>query len=277
VGVETRGTESNPIYHVTGMLTRQNLLILPGGRFTSRDRGRIAAWIEQVRRGSMDSDPAQRPSAFGLTGQELVDLHKSLSVRVLRSTRGRDAKEVIREIAVRVQPTQILVDPEARGAFADAEGVYDELKGVSCGTALAAIARPLGLVVVPRKLGGRMQLAVVDFRKASESWPIGWPPEKPERELAPKLFEFLPVEIEDASLSEALDAVHGRLELPMLYDHNAMARHRIDPKAVRVSLPVGRSYYKKVVDRLLFHGKMKAELRVDEAEQPLLWISSIKK
>jgi len=97
------------------------------------------------------------------------------------------------------------------------------------------------------------------------------------KDKQPKLYEFLPVEIEGAQLTEALQAVRERLDVPMLFDQNSMARHRVDPAKVRVSLPVGRTYYKKALDRMLFQGKLKAEVRVDEAGQPLLWVSTIKK
>jgi hypothetical protein len=276
VEIVNRGTESAPVYHVRGLLTRQNTLMVPGGRFTPKDRAQIAAWIDKLRRGGLDPSGGSRPSAFGLTAEELVGLHESLAIRVLESTKGRDPKEVIRQIASRIR-TRVVVGPAVRGAFAEADAVYDELQGVSCGTALAAVVRPLGLVVLPGKVGSEIQLSIVDSRRTSESWPIGWPPEKKERELVPKLYEFLPVEIEDAQLTEALKAVRDRLGVPMLFDQNSMARHRVDPAKVRVSLPVGRTYYKKALDRMLFQGKLKAELRVDEASQPLLWVSTIKK
>ena len=77
-------------------------------------------------------------------------------------------------------------------------------------------AHGLGLVVVPRKQANQIQLLVVDSRNATESWPVGWPSEKPERELVPKLFEFLPVEIENVVLSESLEAVRGRLDLVLV-------------------------------------------------------------
>jgi hypothetical protein len=276
VEIVNRGTESAPVYHVRGLLTRQNTLMVPGGRFTPRDRAQIAAWIDKLRRGGLDPSGGSRPSAFGLTGEELVSLHESLATRVSESTKGEDPKDVIRRIASRIR-TRVVVGPAARGAFVEGDTVYDELQGVSCGTALAAVVRPAGLVVVPSKVGSEIQLSVVDSRRTSESWPIGWPPEKKERELVPKLYEFLPVEIEGAQLTEALEAVRGRLGVPMLFDQNSMARHRVDPAKVRVSLPVGRTYYKKALDRMLFQGQLKAEVRVDEASQPLLWVSTIKK
>ncbi len=45
-----------------------------------------------------------------------------------------------------------------------------------------------------------------------------------------------------------------------------MARQRIEPGTIRVTLPTGRTYYKKALDRMLLQGKLKAELRVDEAD-----------
>jgi hypothetical protein len=41
-------------------------------------------------------------------------------------------------------------------------------------------------------------------------------------------------------------------------------------------MPEARSYYKKVLSRVLFQAKMKCELRVDEAGTPFLWISPLK-
>jgi hypothetical protein len=276
VEVVERGTPNSPVFHVTGLLTRQNTLLVPGARFSPRDRAAITAWVDRLKSGGLDSSGRSRPSAFGMSGEQLVALHESLGARLLSDTKGLDPKEAVRAIAGRIGP-EVIVDPAARGAFAEAEPVYDELRGVSGGTALAAVVRPLGLVVVPQTEAGRVRLLVVDTRKTTESWPVGWPLEKKERELVPKLYEFLPVEITDASLSEALDAVRDRLGVPMLFDHNSLARQRIDPAKVRVSLPVGRTYYKKVVDRMLFQARLKAELRVDEAGQPLLWITTLKK
>jgi hypothetical protein len=104
---------------------------------------------------------------------------------------------------------------------------------------------------------------------------VGWPLEKAEKDVLPDYYKFLPVEINDFALTDALDALQSRLQAPFLFDHNSLARQGIEPAAVKVSHPKGQTYYKKVVDRLLAQAKLKAELRVDEAGRPLLWISTI--
>jgi hypothetical protein len=64
--------------------------------------------------------------------------------------------------------------------------------------------------------------------------------------------------------------------MPFLYDHNALARDRIELAQVRGNVPAGRTYYKRIVDRLLFQAKLKTDVRVDEAGKPFLWIMSTK-
>jgi len=268
------GSDAAPSYQVTGRLTGDNVLYLPGGRFSLGDRGRISAWLEQIRQGESGGGGKQ---AFGLTSEELVEVHEGLATGVSFETKEITPKEAVRGIS-RTIALQIEIDPTVMDAFATDEKVYDELEGVGCGTALAAILRPLGMVFAPRKnSAGKIQLHITDFRKAEESWPVGWPPEEKERDIAPKLFEFLPVTINNVALSDAMTAIGARMEMPMLYDHNAMARHGIDPTKVPVSIPSGRTYYKKVIDRVLFQGKLRAEVRIDESGSPLLWISTIKR
>jgi hypothetical protein len=71
-------------------------------------------------------------------------------------------------------------------------------------------------------------------------------------------------------------AIEGRLNVPFLYDHNNMARDRIEPSQINVSLPAGRTFYNKILRQLLFQAKLKADLRADEAGKPFLWITTIR-
>jgi hypothetical protein len=137
------------------------------------------------------------------------------------------------------------------------------------------VLRPLGLVLLPEKTrGAEVRLRVTDMRQADQVWPVGWPSEKNASERVPALLKFLNVEINDTPLAEALDAIQQRLEVPFLFDRNALARQRIDLDQAKVSLPSGKTFYGKILDRLLTQARLSWEVRVDEAEQPFLWISS---
>jgi len=276
IEVVREGSDAAPVYRVTGFLTRGNQLILPKGRFTLRDKAAIRDWKERLLKGGAGGLDPKVQAAFGLSTDQFLDVHKRLAAPVVFSTQGQTPKEVVRGIA-RTLPGGLAVDPDARPAFEINWTVPEEMEGLSAGTVLAAAIRPLGLVLVPRAVSeDDVRLVITEVGKARESWPVGWPPEKKERDLAPKLFEFFTFEAPGNPLNQALDALQKNLGLPLLYDHNGMVRQNIDPAKVIIEFPEARSYYKKVLSRVLFQAKMKSELRVDEAGEPFLWVAPLK-
>ncbi|MBW3600844.1 MAG: hypothetical protein KY475_26705 [Planctomycetes bacterium] len=272
--VQTTGAGDSAVYRVTGILSSSNLLIVPTGRFRLSDRGEIAKWVESLKAGGVEELTAPR-TAFGLTEREFLELHEKLAAPVEFSTKDQSAFESIKTL-VRALPVRVDLDPGARAALEADWQVPEEMRGMSRGTALAAMLRPLGLAFIPeRQAGGRVNLKIARGRDLEESWPVGWPSDRNPRETAPNLFKFLNVEIADTPVSETLAAIQGRLEMPFLYDHNALARERIDPAAVNASLPAGRTYYMLILKRILSQAKLFADLRVDDAGQPLLWITTV--
>ncbi|MCU0873500.1 MAG: hypothetical protein MUE50_14255 [Pirellulaceae bacterium] len=276
VEVRQRGGAGSRSYQVIGLLTERNTLTLPGGEFRMGDTAGLRAWLAKIREGG-ETRLQETEGPFGLTPTQLVKVHDALRVPVAFSTQGQPSFDVLKRIAGGLS-LSFLADAEARQKMAGPETVADELQGLSAGTALVAALRPLGLVMAPQKQAdGALKLWITDVRRAAESWPVGWPSQKSPRETAPQLLEFLTVEIENTPLANALNAIRTRLDLPLLFDHNSLARHQIDPARVNVSLPAGRTYYQGALDRLLNQAQLKSELRVDEAEKPFLWISTLKK
>ena len=276
-GIKNVGTESQPRYVVKGILSSKNQLRVPGGTFSVNDTVAIKRWIVKLKADGVEGLFA-RTGAFGLTSKQLLDLHKRLSKPVTASTKSEKATDVASRIIGGLD-IRVVIDPATRATFEGDEKVTADLFGMSSGTALAAILRPLGLVVVPqRRDGDETFLVITDATKSREIWPVGWPPENSTGEAMPKLLEFLNVEIDDFSLSDALNSIQERLDAPFLYDENNLARYGVDPSQVRVSLPKMRTYYKKIIDRLLIQAKprLTSEVRVDEAGKPFLWITTMK-
>ena len=149
-------------------------------------------------------------------------------------------------------------------------------QGLSCGTVLAYVLRPMGYCLVPRLEGARTVYAVVEARADMEIWPIGWEPTKPDRDTLPALHEFHNVNIEGVTASKALQAIGKLLQVPVLIDHNAMARHGVEPEKVLVSHPLRRTTYSLALRKILFQARLKSEVRIDEADQPFLWITTVK-
>jgi hypothetical protein len=276
VAIRQRGSDTSPSYQVTGLLTTNETLQLPGGTFRMGDTAGLKQWLAKVREGG-ERRLQEQVAAFGLTPTQLVAVHEALARPVTFSTQGQPAFSAMKRIADSLS-LSFLSDAGARRIMAGDHLVADQLQGLAAGTALVAILRPLGLVLVPQKdAAGKIQLWIKDVRDTRESWPVGWPPQESPRETAPKLFTFLNVEIQDTPLTDALNAVSGRIEMPLLYDHNSLARQRIDLAQVNVSLPPGRNYYLGIIDGALRQAQLISELRVDEAGTPFLWISTLKR
>lgn len=273
VGVRERGTADSPTYQVTGLLTSRNTLRLPGGEFRYGDKVGIARWIAKLKEGG-ESGLFEKPGAFGLTATQLVKVHEALGVPVVFSTKGQNSYDTMKRISGTLS-LSFTADQDAAARMVGNHPVRDELQGLSAGTALAAVLRPLGLVLVPQKqAGGQIKLLITDTRRAPESWPVGWPSEKSPRDTLPELFNFLKVEIQDQPLATALTAIQGRIKAPILYDHNSLALESVDPTEFKVSHPDVRTYYKHIIDVVVRQAKLTSDLRVDEAGKPFLWISS---
>lgn len=272
--IDRRGSDASPSYHVVGLLTAENKLRVPGGTFGVRDQARISAWVAKLKEGGEEGLSA-KPGAFGLLPKQLLEVQQALGLPVTFSTVGLSASEVVTKLAADL-PLKLLLDGATQQALAAPEKIADELQGLTTGTALAAAIRPLGLVLVPEKAAAGVQLRIVDSRAARESWPVGWPTKKLPKDVLPGLFKFLNVEVNDTPLGESLEAVRGRLEVPLLVDHNSLARQKVDLATTKVTLPKINTFYGRILDRLLVQAKLKYELRVDEAEHPFLWITTLR-
>lgn len=273
--VELIGTARAPGYKVTGILTLDEKLLLPGGKFTAGDVAGLKAWLARLKEGGTEGLNT-KPGAFGLLPNQLVATHEALAGKVTFSTKGQAPRDVVDKIAGALS-LKLAIDAAAQKALGASEPVADELQGLSHGTVLAAAIRPAGLVLVPVKESGQVQLRIVESKSARESWPIGWPlpGEKLPKDVLPDLLKFIPVEVNDTPLGEALTAIGGRLKVPLVIDYNALARQRVDLATTKVTLPKMKSFYGKILDRLLFQARLKYELRVDEADQPFLWITGL--
>ena len=274
-GIAVQGTEAQPVYKVTGMITERNELHLPGGRFTLRDQSALAAWLKKLREeGPPGSARSRLP--FGLKEAELRLLNASLRPPVEMSTKGASRGEALSVIRRQVS-LPMVSEAGVDAALAAAGPIEEEMKGLSSGTALAAILRPAGLALMPRK--GRQGIELTIGRPAAEVdlWPVGLSAENNRQRVLPALFESINVEIDENPLADVLTAIVGRLEVPLLVDHNALATERTDLAEVKVSLPAKKLSYSLILRKLLGQARLVGELRTDEAGKPFLWVTTFRR
>lgn len=275
VAEETELGKSSMIL-VKGTIDR-NRLRLPGGSFGISDKAGIAALLKRIREDGTAVALADK-MAFGLTAPQLVELNTQLSAPINFSTKGANVRDSLTQISQRTGH-KFQLDEAASKALAGNDTILEELRGISAGTAIAIIVRPLGLVLQPeRKQGEPAKLAIIDAQSSKEHWPIGWPPEQLPVRAAPKLFERLDLEIRGFKLQSTLDAIQKRTEVPFIYDQNSLARTGIELGEVKVTLVQNKVTYMSAIGKLLRQTKpgLIQELRVDEAGKPFLWISTMR-
>lgn len=273
VGVQVHGTEGNRLYIVTGIVRGTDELLLPPGRFRRRDAGRLARWLDELAEQG-PADQREQKAAFGLRASQFARIHDDLAQPILFSTKGLSRRDAVARISR--QLTFPIRSDAQTGAALQEDEIAEELLGLSCGTVLAYVLRPMGYCLVPRLEGPRTTYAIVKARPEMEVWPVGWESEQPSRDLLPTLYEFHNVNIEGVAASTALQAIGKLLGVPVLIDHNALARHGVDPDKVLVSHPRSRTTYSLALRKILFQARLKSEVRVDEAEKPFLWVTTVK-
>lgn len=262
-------------YHVVALLTPREVLITPGGQFRINDVAGMRAWLAKVRAGGKQ-ELQRHESVFGLTSKEFIALFDKLAPPVGAKTKGTTAFESMQQINQRIN-IEFRAAPSVVARMRQGE-VLDELELVSCGTAVAAMVRPLGLAMVPRReAGGQVELHIVDAREAKKPWPVGWAPDGNPGQVAPTMFQYLEVEIADIPVQEATEAIAARVKLPLLWDHNGITAKRIDIATEKVKFPARRTFYKKLLDTILFQAKLTLEIKVDEAGHALVWVTPLGK
>ncbi|HQY98323.1 MAG TPA: hypothetical protein PLU83_15125, partial [Phycicoccus sp.] len=95
------------------------------------------------------------------------------------------------------------------------------------------------------------------------------------QDLVPDMYVLRNVEIDDVTLAEVSDAIGTRLKLPILFDHNAMARQGIEPAKFNVKMPPAQMMYSSTLRRALSQARLRYQMRVDEAGKPLLWVTTV--
>ncbi len=274
--VTITGTKSRPVYRVTGLLNDRGELLLPGGRFTLRDRAKLANWLSTMRTRGPEGDKAS-DTPFGLSTTELDSVHRRLGGKVGFSTVGVDRTKVVEKLTAGMR----LPVSQARGAAAalrEAGPVQTELKGMAHGAAMAYVLRPAGLGLLPLSESAGVRLYLVASSSTPRVWPVGLSAEDQRRKLLPVLFDIINVEIDRGTpLSKALPILQQRLGVPFLLDHNRLAAKGIDIDKALIVVKPRRTSVSVVLRSVLAQARLKSELRTDEADQPFIWITAFGK
>ena len=250
-------------------------LELPGGTFRIGDIAKIHDLLQKFRDDGKETTLAQKHD-FGLTADQLVDLAQKLAKPITEPTKGKPFATVV-NLITRQTGVPFARDASARAALAGQERVSQEFQGMSSGTALAVMVKPLGLVLEPnRKQGQAVQVHIKRAEVGKQSWPAGRDPEQAPIMVEPNMFQKMPIGIKNYPLDKVMAAVQQKAKIPFLYDEQVIAAKGIDVAGTKVSISNKNGILMSMIGKLLRQTKprrLSSELRVDDAGKPFLWIT----
>ena len=261
-------------YTASGMLTRNNQLLVTGGRrFSLSECRQVKPYLEEKIL-EMEQAEAEEKEEKAAEGVQDV-LLSELSVPVGFRTKGFPRKLVLKQMLQSFR-IPIRVPSSMKKAFDPEDLVEEELKGVARGTALAYVLRYIGYCVQPENTEeGRLALRIVSASNADakKMIPIGY---AAPRTTVDELSESFEANVDGASAKRVLDSLQDRLDVPFLYDYNSMAGLGIEPADVVIHQRPGKITYRRLLDAVLFQAQLQRETRVDEAGNVFFWITTMK-
>jgi len=249
----------------------------PGKSFARSDTAGVREFLERLRADGMKTTLAEK-KAFGLTSEQLVDVHGQLATSIDSPIKGVKTASLVADL-LGALPMRYEMSQAAKARLNDQDEVAVKLNGISAGTALAILLRQQGLVFHPHaKQGSGVVLRVVRKEDAKEFWPPGWPVEEAPVTAFPKLFQRIPLQINETPLASVLTAIERRLKLPFLVDPGATIDkngNAVDLSQMLVSYNKAKTSYALALSKLLLQSKprLRHELRQDENGVRFLWIT----
>ena len=272
-GVEESSYGGSTVILVKGVINNRKIK-LPGKSFSINDKRGIKDYLQSLRADGAKTALAEK-KAFGLTSEQLVNVHSKLASVEQASSKDQPAGRLLKRM-IQSLPLKTELSSAAKSALSSDEKVSNEYQGLSIGTAISIELRRHDLVLRPAAKQGRgVEFEIVPVAEAPESWPQGWPPEKPPVTTFPKLFEVTALQLNNIQLDSVLAAVSRRLKIEFVVDPAAWKGKTVDLSTVKVTYNKKRSSYSAAIGSILSQSKPQLlyKIRLDENEKPFIWIT----
>lgn len=249
-------------------------LIVPGRKFTADREQALGDWIRELQTYGAQGRPDGKP-AFGLSPEQFGQLFHELEIPITTKTAGRAFELALDSLNLpkSLRPRFTAEATDRLGAIPVDWTMPGELKGMSRGTGIAILLAQIGVAFRPgRTPDGEIELQAVPLEEAGV-WPIGWPLEKPPLQAMPSLVETVPIEFEDAKLSDVLEMAAEQTETRILSDRYRIAAKGQSLDKLMVTQAPAKTLWSIVLARVTGPHGIIRELLVDEAGTPFVWIT----
>jgi hypothetical protein len=263
---------------VIGKLDRGGNVSFPGKAFARSDGTKLKEWLNELKTYGAQGNPKGKP-LWGLTEAQFAIVYSAVGKKIETEVEGMPLAQALTEIGVPEKyPLRLTVAAREwlASEYPKPQPVRNRLQGMSLGTALAILLNEYGLGFRPlRTAEGAMELAVDPLKVNRDAWPAGWELKEGQsrQQLAPKLFEFVPVELEKASITDVLAAVSQKTGLPIHVDHYRIEGKSINIDELTVTVAPRRTTWSLLLKSATNPNKLTRRLQIDELGQPFLWIT----
>ncbi len=260
---------------VVGRLERDGTARFADRKIRPADAARLKEWLVELQTFGAQGTPEGKP-LWGLSRAQFDLAHNALATKTADDLVGMPFVEVLPRLATpRSLPLRISEDARAWLQRVPREAkVRTSTKGFTKGTALALLLREHGFGMRPtRTPAGSTELVVEPLPKTEDVWPAGWPFQGSRQEKMPKMFAFTPVSLQDSALSDVLDGIATRAEVPIVVDRHGIAEAGIAFDELRVTYPPKRTTWSLLLRNVLGPHKLIREFRRDEAGRVFCWVT----
>lgn len=264
---------------VIGRLERDGRIVVKDKTFRPSDAARFREWIRQLQVYGAKGSP-EGQVLWGLDQAQFARIYAALSPPLRVDPSGLELEAVLARFELPAEyPLRFSTTAKTwlEREFPRERPVRQPVAGLSHGSALAIVLNDFGLGFRPlRTPEGTVELVVDPLETAGDVWPVGWEL-KPleERKKAPKMFELVPVELDDVKLLDVFAAIAVKTETPILLDRYRISAAGIDLDKARASYPSGQVAWSLLVKRLANAVKLTREMKMDEAGKAFLWIAPL--
>ncbi len=125
--IDELGPKASRTFRVTGILSADNVLNLPGGKFRTSDTAGLRKWLEGL--GDQGAEGVTSPRmAFGLLPRQFEEVSLDLRRPVSFSTKDISAAQAVEQLGRQLK-FPLVVDAAAKGALAKVT-LVEEMRGL---------------------------------------------------------------------------------------------------------------------------------------------------
>lgn len=261
---------------VVGKLERNGRIVFPERSFSLSESAKLKEYLDELKTYGAQGKPDGKP-LWGLSEAQFAGLYSALAVKVQNDVEDLPLTEALGKLGLPAKyPLRMTTASNdwLRSEFPELPPVRHRVTGMTCGTALSIVLNGYGLGCRPlRTPAGTMELVIDPLKVTKDAWPIGWDLKQTNQKTAPKLFEFIPADLEDAKLADVLNAVAVKTGIPVQVDHYRIEAKGIDINELAVTYPPRKTTWSLLLKGVTNPHKLTRRLRIDELGQPFLWVT----